>query len=47
MRFHLTCAICRTAAYLLTYTPAVAVGYRAIQRLQTKESSYDTFDERE
>jgi hypothetical protein len=28
-RFHLTCAICRVAAYLLTYTPVVDVGYRA------------------
>jgi hypothetical protein len=46
-RFHLTCAICRPAAYFLTYTPVVDVGCRAIQRLKTKESSYDTFDERE
>ena len=46
-RFHLTCAICRAAAYFLTYTPVVDVGYRAIQRLKTKESSYDTFDSRE
>ena len=37
-RFHLTCAICRAAAYSLTYTPVVDVGYRAIQRLKTKES---------
>jgi hypothetical protein len=43
-RFHLTCAIGRAAAYL-PYTPVVDVGYRAIQRLKTKESSYDTFGE--
>jgi hypothetical protein len=45
-RFHLACAICRAVAYLQTYAPLANVGYRAIQRLKTKESSYDTFDER-
>jgi hypothetical protein len=44
-RFHLPCAIYRAAACLLTYTPLVDVGYCAIQRLKTKESSCDTFDE--